>query len=232
MTILDVKKSAVNWLRENADSYERKMYYHFIDSSSNINELPTSDISEIDYLAVVELLKNRMTNTLRQDIINVIDNNHYQNLYIKYLLGKKIDQGQVNLGGYTLNEFSKDTDPLEVKVFKVLLQFANDSISWKHFIDGLLINLVQLYNIPLAVTVALAIFQKTKSKDNFLIDKQFQEFLILNQDDDGSIGVLNPRNKNKLSAKETQEWKFRNTLYGLIYLDQVIERSANNEITV
>ncbi|MDR2661053.1 MAG: hypothetical protein LBC17_03370 [Lactobacillaceae bacterium] len=116
---------------------------------------------------------------------------------------------------YDMNSFLKDNDFLENKFFKLFIA-ANSSKDdkYEHILYSLLIYGVQKYSIPIASISAYLLAQKNNQK---AVD-DFVEFLKLNQDDDGSIGLINPFNDVEQNEKDIKKWKINNTLFASLII--------------
>lgn len=86
-------------------------------------------------------------------------------------------------------------------------------------LEGYLLFLGKRYEIKLATIVAYVLLEK------YGISKlltQFIQFLILNNDFDGSVGIINPL-RNTISDDIYPIWKYGNTYFSYLFLAKAIK---------
>jgi len=86
-------------------------------------------------------------------------------------------------------------------------------------LEGYLLFLGKRYEIKLATIVAYVLLEK------YGISKlltQFIQFLILNTDFDGSVGIINPL-RNTISDDIYPIWKYGNTYFSYLFLAKVMK---------
>ncbi|MCT7814657.1 MAG: hypothetical protein N4Q88_02695, partial [Lactobacillus iners] len=86
-------------------------------------------------------------------------------------------------------------------------------------LEGYLLFLGKRYEIKLATIVAYVLLEK------YGISKlltQFIQFLILNTDFDGSVGIINPL-RNTISDDIYPIWKYGNTYFSYLFLAKAIK---------
>lgn len=114
---------------------------------------------------------------------------------------KKIE----NLENILLDKGSSDVD-------KVYLLMNSKSFN-RNALEGYLLFLGQNYELRLASIIASLILKKY-GKSSFL--DQYIQFLRLNTETDGSVGIINPL-RNNINNNDILEWKVQNTYFSLVF---------------
>lgn len=167
-------------------------------------------LNQLDRLAYVT--KNQKQSDSIKQIVELPKLSYIEKQYYLSLLGK--DQVEFDIGKLkSLSDFDKTLFSLASLENK-----ANDELV-QNYLSGLLIYLARNYKIEFASLVATTIYEKFGKLP--LLDN-YTEFLFLNMQENGAIGVLNPLNKNIFSEVDFQKWQYTNTAFSYIYLEKVI----------
>lgn len=167
-------------------------------------------LNQLDRLAYVT--KNQKQSDSIKQIVKLPKLSYIEKQYYLSLLGK--DQVEFDIGKLkSLSDFDKTLFSLASLENK-----ANDELV-QNYLSGLLIYLARNYKIEFASLVATTIYEKFGKLS--LLDN-YTEFLFLNMQENGAIGVLNPLNKNTFSEVDFQKWQYTNTAFSYIYLEKVI----------
>ena len=138
------------------------------------------------------------------------------------LISNYLERLGIDYRGYSNIEEILIDDKLsdEIKVFLLTIcatgQSINENTS-KFALEGYLLFLAQNYEIEFANIVAYILFDEF-GESKFL--DQFIQFILLNTDFDGSVGLINPL-RNSIDESEISEWKYRNTYSSKLFLSHL-----------
>ncbi|WP_297952713.1 hypothetical protein [uncultured Lactobacillus sp.] len=167
-------------------------------------------LNQTDRLAYV--MKNRSDNDKIKKIVRLHNLSFIEKQYYLAILGDaKID--------FNIKQLQLLDDCNKTLFSLASLENEADSELVQNYLSGLLIYLARNYKINLASLVATNIYKKIGS---IPLLNNYTEFLFLNMQEDGTIGVINPLNKNQFSESEYQKWQYANTIFSYVYLKQVV----------
>ncbi|MBP2057517.1 hypothetical protein J2Z60_000688 [Lactobacillus colini] len=125
----------------------------------------------------------------------------------------KIKMPKANLEEILMSDSLSAKDKTEYLVYWSVANKDINDIN-RPILEGYLLFLSQEYLIQFSSIVAYILLKKY-GKTDFL--NQFSQFLKLNIDYDGSIGILNPL-RESLKGDNITNWKFKNTYFGYMFL--------------
>lgn len=146
-----------------------------------------------------------------------------QNLYLLSKSSKENIIPRINKdSGFPLIVMNDQKKSIEQKTYYTLayVNSISEDLSL-NMLTGLLLYLVQQYRIDLANLVALEILNFSNGHVHV---KRYLSFLALNQDNDGSIGVINPLKSSIKEDSVTMEWKRINTLSTVYLIIKIQEK--------
>ncbi len=179
------------------------------------------DISKEYFLCIQAATNSNNLNNFENSkkIKNIFDFNYLiqeQNLYFLSKSGnEKIVPRIKRYSESPLSVMNDQRKSIEQKTYYTLayVNSIREDLSM-NMLSGLLLYLVQQYRIDLANLVALELLNFTQGHIHI---KNYLSFLALNQDNDGSIGVINPLKSSITEDSLTIKWKRINTL-STVYL--------------